>query len=45
MRPDNYNYNFEGPPDPQHYDFVAGAGLLNVDAAFADYLPRLFHLK
>lgn len=42
MRPDNISYDFEGPPVPANYDFVAGAGLLNVDAAmrtFASPVP------
>ena len=43
MRPDNYNYNFELPPDPTHYDFVAGAGLLNVDAAMRTFASPLPH--
>ncbi|HEU5166173.1 MAG TPA: S8/S53 family peptidase [Chitinophagaceae bacterium] len=46
MRPDNYNYNFDGPPDPTHYDFVAGAGLLDVDAAMRTFAsPKPFEIR
>lgn len=43
MRPDNLVYDFEGPPVPANYDFVAGAGLLNVDAAMRTFASPLPH--
>ncbi|HET6765743.1 MAG TPA: S8 family serine peptidase [Chitinophagaceae bacterium] len=46
MRPDDYSYNFEDPPDPSHYDFISGAGLINVDAAMRTFAaPQPFQIR